>query len=96
MHAKYEVSISYGSKVIAKVKVDNRQINKQTNKQTGQKPYVPDHSIQGHKNKMRIGEMLNNLIIGEDIFFVIYSHGQSMFSTEGRMSLNGAEDIVKK
>ena len=25
MHAKYEVSISYGSKVIAKVKVDNRQ-----------------------------------------------------------------------
>ena len=25
MHAKYEVSISYGSKVIAKVKVDDRQ-----------------------------------------------------------------------
>ena len=34
MHAKYEVSISYGSKVIAKVKVDNRQTNKQTNRQT--------------------------------------------------------------
>ena len=34
MHAKYEVSISYGSKVIAKVKVDNRQIDKQTDKQT--------------------------------------------------------------
>ena len=32
MHAKYEVSISYGSKVIAKVKVDNRQTNKQTNR----------------------------------------------------------------
>ena len=30
MHAKYEVSISYGSKVIAKVKVDNRQTDKQT------------------------------------------------------------------
>ena len=25
MHAKHEVSISYGSKVIANVKVDNRQ-----------------------------------------------------------------------
>ena len=45
MHSKYEVSISYGSKVIANVKVDNRQ----TNKQTGQKQYAPDHSIQGHK-----------------------------------------------
>ena len=34
MHAKYEVSISYGSKVIAKVKVDNRQTNRQADKQT--------------------------------------------------------------
>ena len=34
MHAKYEVYISYGSKVIAKVKVDNRQTNKQTERQT--------------------------------------------------------------
>ena len=34
MHAKYKVSISYGSKVIAKVKVDNRQTDKQTNRQT--------------------------------------------------------------
>ena len=33
MHAKYEVYISYGSKVIAKVKVDNRQTNKQTDRQ---------------------------------------------------------------
>ena len=32
MHAKYEVSISYGSKVISKVKVDNRQTNRQTNR----------------------------------------------------------------
>ena len=53
MHAKYEVSIPYGSKVIAKVKVDNRQTNRQTDrqtdKQTGQKQYAPDHSIRGHK-----------------------------------------------
>ena len=34
MHAKYEVSISYSSKVIAKVKADNTQTNRQTNKQT--------------------------------------------------------------
>ena len=34
MHAKYEVSISYGSKVIAKVKVDNRQTDKKTDRQT--------------------------------------------------------------
>ena len=54
MHAKYEVSISYGSKVIAKVKVDNRQTNRQTNKQTGQKQYAPDHSIRGHKNTLII------------------------------------------
>ena len=59
MHAKYEVSISNGSKVIANVKVDNRQTNKQTNKQTdrqtnkqtGQKQYAPDHSIRGHKKE---------------------------------------------
>ena len=49
MHAKYEVSISYGSKVIAKVKVENIQTNRQTNKQTGQKQYAPDHSIRWHK-----------------------------------------------
>ena len=57
MHAKYEVSISYGSKVIAKVKVDNRQIDKQTDRhlqtdrQIGQKQYAPDHSVRGHKKK---------------------------------------------
>ena len=39
MHAKYEVSISYGSKVIAKVKTD---------KQTGQKQYAHDYLIWGH------------------------------------------------
>ena len=45
MHAKYEVSITYSLKVIAKVKVDNRQ----TNRQTGQKQYAPDHSTRGIK-----------------------------------------------
>ena len=34
MHAKYEVSTSNGLKVIAKVKVDNRQTDRQTDKQT--------------------------------------------------------------
>ena len=34
MHTKYEVSISYGSKVIAKINVDNEQANKQTDRQT--------------------------------------------------------------
>ena len=43
MYANYEVSISYGSKDIAKVK------DRQTERQTGQKQYAPDHSIQGHK-----------------------------------------------
>ena len=36
-----------GSKVIAKVKVDNRQ--------TGQKQYAPDHLIRGHKNVQKYG-----------------------------------------
>ena len=58
MHAKYEVSASNGSKVIANVKVDNRQTdrqtNRQTNKQTGQKQYAPDHSIRGHKKSTLI------------------------------------------
>ena len=53
MHSKYEVSISYGSKVIAKVKLDNRQTDRQTNNQTGQKQYAPDHSIRGHKKHDR-------------------------------------------
>ena len=42
MHGKYEVSISYSSKVIANVKADKRQ--------TGQKQHAPDHSMPGHKN----------------------------------------------
>ena len=47
MHAKYEVFISYGSKVIVKVKVDNRQTNRQTDKQTGQKQYHASDKIVG-------------------------------------------------
>ena len=33
MRAKYEVSISYCSKVIGKIKIDNRQTDRQTNRQ---------------------------------------------------------------
>ena len=55
MHAKYEVCMSYVPKVIANVKVDNRQTNrqtnKQTNKQTGQKQYVPDLRSGGIKRE---------------------------------------------
>ena len=71
MNAKYEVFISYGSKVIpvAKVKVDNRQTNKQTDpislslthkqtdKQTDQKQYAPDHSIRAGGTKYCINRV---------------------------------------
>ena len=75
MHAKYEVSISYGSKVIAKVKVDNRQINRQTHRQTGQKQYAPDHSIRGHKN--------NNFIVMNRLSFCfqLWLGGVSVLNT---------------
>ena len=33
MHAKYRVFISHGSKVIANVKVDNKETDKQTGKE---------------------------------------------------------------
>ena len=70
MHAKYEVSISYGSKVIVKVKVDNiqtnRQTDRQTNKQTGQKQYAPNHSIRGHKN-----------INAKKVFLSVWDYGKS-------------------
>ena len=56
MHAKYEVSVSYSSTVIAKVKVDNRQTNKQTDWQdktfNNIYIYVPHNLIKGH-NKMQ-------------------------------------------
>ena len=34
MHAPYEVSVPYASKVIANGKVDNRQTNKEANRHT--------------------------------------------------------------
>ena len=43
MHAKHKVSISYGSKVIANVKIDNRQ--------TSQKEYAPINRFGTQKNK---------------------------------------------
>ena len=48
MQAKYEVS--QGSKVIAKVKVDNRS-DRQADKQKRQKLSVPDNLILGIKYK---------------------------------------------
>ena len=48
MYAKYEVSISYGSKVMAKVKVFCHRVK---DRQTGQKLYrCPRIPFQGHKN----------------------------------------------
>ena len=47
MHAKYEVSISYGSKVIAKVKVDNRETDKQTDRQTDRTKTICPRSFNG-------------------------------------------------
>ena len=48
MDAKYRVSISYGSKVLANAKVDNIQRDRQTNKETKQKQYAP---IRGHTKR---------------------------------------------
>ena len=47
MHAKYEVSISFGSKVKAKVKVDNTQTDRQTNRQdkNNMPPIIPSGGI---------------------------------------------------
>ena len=76
-HAKYETPISYGSKVIANVKDDNRQTNKQTNKQTGQKQYAPDHSIRGHyKNSIQytVDYFVFNAKASNVNWFAIWSH----------------------
>ena len=74
MHAKYQVSIFNGSKVIANVKVVLKQTNKQTNtqthkhtnKQTGQKQYAPQilsggHSG-GHKKLFLSAEIYKNCL----------------------------------
>ena len=54
MHAKYNVSICNGSKVMANVKVVLKQTDKQTNKQTGQKQYAPQILSGGHKKNSRL------------------------------------------
>ena len=73
MHAKYQVFICNGSKVMANVKVvlkqtivTNNVTNKQTNKQTGQKQYVPQILSGGHKNWNPITGL------GEEDFFKIW------------------------
>jgi len=57
MHAKYQVSICNGSKVMANVKVVLKQTNKQTNNvtdtQTGQKQYAPQILSGGHKKQRK-------------------------------------------
>ena len=73
MHAKYEVSISYGSKVIVKVKVDNRQ----TNKQTGQKQYTPDHSIQGHVRNKSFNEFSSSILLHKMPKLYLWHHSRT-------------------
>ena len=53
MHAKFEVSISYGSKVIAKVKVENRQTDRQSKIET-----VP-RGIRGEKSSKDMASSRN-------------------------------------
>ena len=65
MHTKYEVSISYGSKVLAKVKVDNRQTDKQTNRQD--KNNMRPEKIWAHKKTSHAGKHL-------EFLWVIYVH----------------------
>ena len=58
MHAKYEVSISYGSKVMAKIKVffhrvTDRQTESQTHRQD-KKLDAPEFHPRGHKKKLHV------------------------------------------
>ena len=50
MHAKYEVSICNGSKVMANFKVVLKQTNRQREKQTGQKNMPPRSYLGGIKS----------------------------------------------
>ena len=90
MHAKYDVSISYGSKVIAKVKVDNRQTNRQTDKQD------TNHSIRGHENWCKFGECsTNNRFCHICLLFLPY-HGHSPVKCRSRTKPNTASvDHIK-
>ena len=64
MHANYKVSISYGSKVIAKVKVDNRQVYRQADRtKTIYTPsFDPGHKNFGHINivLLKLGKLYRN------------------------------------
>ena len=68
LYCKIEVCISYGSKVIAKVKVDK--------KQTGQKQYGPDLRMRGHKNGLCSVTLLllliHELILGVRCDLIIF------------------------
>ena len=81
MHAKYEVSISYISKVIAKVKVDNRQTDKQTDGQTDRQD----------KNNMppiiRSGGMKNFIVETEDSVHVQCSYHMKPNQQDNTFSL---------
>ena len=56
MHDKYEVSISYGSKVMAKVKVFA------TDRPTGQKTRCPQIPFEGHKYLFYCNVILSNIV----------------------------------
>ena len=62
MHAKYEVSISYGSNILAKVKVKNRQTGNKSNKRP-KGPYIVHLSTMCHLFlKNRPGQPIRLLI----------------------------------
>ena len=56
MHAKYEVSISYGSKVIAKVKVDNRHWQTDRQDKNNMSPIIQSGGIKIAKSPIHIAE----------------------------------------
>ena len=68
MHAKCEVSISYGSKAIVKVKVDNRQ----TNKQTGQRSKIEKvpRGIRGEKSSKDMASSRN--LVSTRMFLLVF------------------------
>ena len=68
VHAKYEVSISYGSKVTARVKFTT---DRQTYKQTRPKQYAPNHLIRGHKKlKINIDHNFERKEIHEGLSYI--------------------------
>ena len=52
MHAKYEVSISHGSKVMAKIEVNFLAKKLRTDKQTDKKQYALNYLIRCTKKKL--------------------------------------------